>query len=197
MRSLVLAVLIASGAAQAQVATRNPAEVRPGSYAVEPSHTRVVFAVSHMGFTTWYGNFTGVSGTLTLNAANPAASSVAVTIPAASITTTNAVLDDKLKNSAWLDAASYPDITFTSSSVTPTGPGTADIAGKLTLHGFTHPVTLRAKFNGAGTNPLDRAYTVGFDANTVIKRSAFGINTYVPLIGDDVVVTISAAFEKK
>jgi polyisoprenoid-binding protein YceI len=59
----------------------------------------------------------------------------------------------------------------------------------------TKPVTLAVKFNGAGINVLDKNYTVGFEVSGKIKRSDFGVKTYVPLIGDDVDLIISAAFE--
>ena len=60
----VAALFIGSAYAQAPVlsANRNPKVVRAGTYAVEPVHTRVLFSVSHMGFTTWYGDFTSVRG---------------------------------------------------------------------------------------------------------------------------------------
>jgi len=66
----------------------------------------------------------------------------------------------------------------------------------LTFHGVTRPVTLDASFNGAGVNPLDKSYTAGFNATTVINRSDFGVKTYVPLIGDETTLRISAAFVK-
>jgi polyisoprenoid-binding protein YceI len=192
-----LTAMLLSQAALAQVSTRNPADVQAGAYTADSSHTRIVFSVSHMGFSTWYGNLTGATGSLMLDPHNPAASHVDISIPAGSISTTNAVLDGKLKSSAWFDVGSYPVITFKSTSIQPTGPDNADITGNLTLRGFTHPVVLHTHFNGAGTNPLDRAYTVGFDATLQLKRSEFGINTFVPLIGDDVNVAVSAPFEKK
>ncbi|MFC3069272.1 YceI family protein [Phenylobacterium soli] len=176
---------------------REPAAVQAGTYKVEPNHTRVLFAVNHMGFSTWYGNFTHASGGLTLDPAKPEASSLSVTVPTASVETTNTVLDGELKSADWLDAAKYPTVSFKSSKVTLTGPGQADVAGELTLHGVTKPVVLHAKFNGAGVNPLDKAYTVGFEVSGKIKRSDFGVTKYVPLIGDDVDMIISAAFEKQ
>jgi polyisoprenoid-binding protein YceI len=192
--SLSLALV---GAAAAQgPANPAPSQVRPGVYAIEPSHTRVLFSVSHMGFTTWYGNFTGASGSLTLDPSAPSASALTVTLPIASVTTTNATLDAELKSPAWLDAAAYPTAAFRSTHVTATGPRTADVAGELTLHGVTRPIVLKVKFNAAGVNPLNKAYTAGFDATGTIKRSDFGVKTYVPLIGDDVDLIISAAFEK-
>jgi polyisoprenoid-binding protein YceI len=174
----------------------DPAAVRPGVYTVEPSHTRVLFRVSHMGFTTYFGEFTGASGRLTLDPTHPGASALEVSVPVANITTTNATLDGELKSAQWLDAGAYPTMTFRSTSITPTGPSTAEVAGDLTLHGVTRPVVLKAKFNAGGVNMLDHAYTVGFEVTGEIRRSDFGVKTYVPLIGDDVGLIISAAFEK-
>jgi polyisoprenoid-binding protein YceI len=169
--------------------------VKPGAYKVEPSHTRVTFAVNHMGFSTWFGDFSKASGSLTLDPKDPAASQVSVSVPVATISTTNAVLDGELKAADWLDAAKFPEMTFKSTKVTVTGPGKADVAGDLTLHGVTKPVLLHASFNGAGANPLNKHYTVGFEVRGQIKRSAFGVTKYVPLIGDDVELIISAPFE--
>ena len=198
MRLAALSLLLACTAvpASAQVFTTNPASVHSGTYAVEPSHTRIVFSVSHMGFTTWYGNFTGASGTLVLNPAHPSASTLSVTVPIASVTTTNAKLDGELKEADWLNAAKFPDATFKVDRIMP-DKGTAAVAGTLTLHGVTKPVVFTVTFNGAGVNPLDKAYTVGFEVRGRIKRSAFGVTKYVPLVGDDVDLMISAAFEQK
>jgi polyisoprenoid-binding protein YceI len=178
-------------------ANPKPAAAQSGDYAVEPSHTRVGFTVSHMGFTDWYGDFTNVSGGLHLDTRNVAASQVDVTIPVASVTTTNATLDGELRSADWFDANRYPTIHFVSTKVVKTGPRTARISGNLTFHGVTRPATLDASFNASGVNPQSKGYTVGFNAATRIKRSDFGVKTYVPLISDDVTIRISAAFERK
>jgi polyisoprenoid-binding protein YceI len=85
---------------------------------------------------------------------------------------------------------------FHATKITRTGAATATVAGELTLHGVTRPVVLKAKFIGAGVNPLDKSYTTGFAATGVIKRSAFGVTTYVPMISDEVELSINAAFHK-
>ena len=85
---------------------------------------------------------------------------------------------------------------FKAEKITTTGKDTANVTGDLTLHGVTKPVTLKVKFNGAGVNVLDKKYTVGFDATGKIQRSDFGVKTYIPLIGDDLDLIISAAFER-
>jgi len=190
-----LAALPATIHAQTPVANAAPAAVQGGNFKVDPSHTRVQFTVSHMGFTDWYGDFTGITGSLSLDSKAPAKSAVDITIPVAQVSTTNATLDGELKSADWFDAGKYPEIRFTSTKVQPTGARTALIAGNLTFHGVTKPVLLNASFNASGTNPLSKAYTVGFNATTQIRRSEFGVKTYVPLIGDQVTLRISAAFE--
>ena len=175
-------------------ADADPTAVRAGCYAVEPSHTRLQFSLSHMGFTRWYGDLTGASGSLVLDPEDPAAAKVNIALPVASITTTNATLDEELCGPQRLDAEAHPTIRFVSTQVALNSAREATISGELTFHGVTRPVTLSAVFNGAGTDPVAGAYTVGFDATTTIHRSDFGVDTYVPLIGDAVDIRISAAF---
>lgn len=177
--------------------SKDPSAVQSGNYGVEPIHTRVLFAVSHLGFTTWYGNFTHVTGSLSLNPRDPKACKFDIALPIASVTTTNAKLDGELKSAQWFDAAKFPTAHFVSTKVVATGAASADVSGDLTLHGITKPLTLHVTFNGAGVNPLDKQYTAGFDARGVIHRSDFGITKYVPLVGDDVELIISAAFERQ
>jgi len=174
----------------------DPASVPAGTYAIEPSHTQVVFSVNHFGFTTYFGNFSDVSGNLSVVPNNPSAMSVSVSVPVSSVSTTSTKLTDDLKATDWLDAAHYPAMIFRSTSVTPTGKTTADIAGTLTLHGVTKPLVLHATFNGAGVNILDQKQTVGFQLTGTVKRSEFGVAKYVPLVSDEVQLIISAAFEK-
>lgn len=195
LAAAALAALPATIHAQAPVANPAPAAVKAGAYKVETGHTRVQFTVSHMGFNDWYGDFSGATGTLNLDPKALNAAKVDITIPTASVSTTNATLDGELKSADWFDAAKYPEIRFTSTKVTPTGPRTALITGNLTFHGVTKPVVLKAAFNASGINPLSKAYTLGFQATTTLKRSDFGVKTYVPLIGDAVSLRISAAFE--
>jgi polyisoprenoid-binding protein YceI len=173
------------------------AQAEGGAFAVEPLHTRVLFSVSHFGFTTYYGEFSGVSGSLDLDPKNPSGSALNIQIPVASIGTTSAELNSELKDEQWFDTIKYPNISFKATKVTTTGPGKADIVGALTLHGTTKPIVLHAVFHGAGVNPLNKRYTVGFDASAKIKRTEFGVSTLVPLISDDVDIIISAAFERQ
>ncbi len=198
--SAAVALLVASAsfaAAPAGPANTDPKAVQAGSYTVEPYHTRVQFSVSHMGFTDWNGDFSNVNGSLEINPAHVEAAKLDITIPVATVSTTNTKLDGELKSDQWLGAEQYPTIHFVSTKVVRTGPNKAAITGNLTFHGVTKPVTLDATFNGAGVNPLDKSYTAGFNATTKINRSDFGVKTYVPLIGDETTIRISAAFVHK
>lgn len=194
-RGAAFAVLLLT-ATSAIAADTNPTAVQAGRYAVETAHTRVQFSVSHMGFSNWYGDFTGVTGALTLDPKAITAAKVDITIPVASVSTTNAVLDGELRSADWFDAGQHPTIRFVSTKVVQTAPGKADITGDLTFHGVTKPVVLSATFIGAGENPMSKKYTVGFDATATLKRSDYGVKTYVPMIGDETTLRISAAFEK-
>lgn len=127
-----------------QVTSPDPKTVKAGTYKVEPYHTQVSFSISHFGFTDFSGLFSGAAGTLQLDPSAASASKLEVSIPVSSILTTVPVLDDQLKEDQWFDVAKYPKATFTSTKVTPTGKDSATIAGNLTLHGVTKPVTLKA-----------------------------------------------------
>jgi len=191
-----LCALLVAGSAFAQLGSPDPKTVEAGTYTVETYHTRVEFSVTHFGFTSYWGDVSGVTGELVLDPKNAAADKVSVSIPVSSISTTNPKLDGELKSPMFLDGTPYPTITFVSTSVKKTGPTTALVTGDLTLHGVTKPVTLEAKFNAGGANPMSKKYTVGFDAHGKINRSDFGVKTFVPMVSDQVDITISAAFEK-
>jgi polyisoprenoid-binding protein YceI len=181
--------------ALAQTATPTLGSVKAGTYKVESYHTQVGFSLSHFGFTNYAGLFSGATGSLQLDPTHLTAAKLDVTIPVQSITTTIPQLTDELKGAQWFDTAKFPSATFTSTKVVSSSNGEATITGNLTLHGVTKPVVLHAHFLGAGVNPIDKAYTVGFEATTTIKRSEFGVSTYVPAVGDDVQLTIAGAFE--
>jgi polyisoprenoid-binding protein YceI len=178
------------------VPEKDPTKIKDGAYVVEPDHTRVMFGISHKSFTTFYGEFRNVSGTLNLNTKNPAASTFNLTVPVTTISTQIEHLNEELRHKPWLDADTWPTITFKSTSVKPTGPGTADVTGDFSFHGVTKPLTLHVKFNAAGDDPNDHYYVAGFTVTGAFKRSDYNFKTGVPMIGDDIDLNIQAAFKK-
>ena len=190
----LLAIAALAAPASAQIASKDPNAVKAGAYEVEAYHTQVGFSLSHFGFTNYSGFFSNASGALTLDPANLTVSKLKVSIPISSLQTTVSALDSQLKGDQWFDAAKFPAATFVSTRITRTGPDTADIVGNLTLHGITRPVTLKARLIGSGNDPILKAFAVGFGATGDINRSDFGIKPYLPLVGDDVTLTIAGAF---
>ncbi len=175
--TLALAALVSSPVLAQQGPDTNPAQVESGTYSVDPAHTQILFSVSHMGFTTYYGRFANASGMLDLSSKTPNASQLQVEVATDTVSTTSDKLNGELKGAQWFDAQKYPQITFKSVKVARTGQDTAQVTGDLTLHGVTKPVALAVRFNGAGVNPLDKKYTVGFRATGLIRRSDFGMTT--------------------
>jgi polyisoprenoid-binding protein YceI len=164
-------------------------------YTIDPLHSQVLFAVSHFGLSNYSGVLSGVEGAMKLDPTKLIDTQLEVTVATETVWTPVEKLTGELRDPEWLDVAKFPKATFVSKKVTQTGAETADIAGELTLHGVTKPVTLHARFVGAGLNPMKKVYTVGFDATGVIKRTEFGVSKYAPMIGDEVTLTIHAAFE--
>jgi polyisoprenoid-binding protein YceI len=203
MRTLpVLALLLSASAIVAQAPMTPPGSpdtkrVTAGTYKIEPNHTQVVFAVDHMGFSIFRGFLSGASGSLVLDATNPNATRLTVTVPTATVHTTVDKLTGELVEPDWLDAAHFPTATFTSTKVTPGPNDTAMVDGTLTLHGVTKPERLMVHFRGAGTNPYTKTQTIGFDGRISIERSQFGVTKLLDLVSDHVEITISAAFEKQ
>ncbi|MBA5724899.1 YceI family protein [Bombella favorum] len=199
LRAALAAITLSCAApmvASAQVVT-DASQIQPGYYKVEPLHTQVSFSVLHFGFSVFEGLFSGASGVLRLDPNQLESSSLSVSIPVASVLTTNNKLMEELKGGQWLAADQFPKAEFVSVSVKQTGPNDALVSGNLTLHGITYPETLHVHFIGAGVNMLDKKYTVGFDATTTIKRSDFGVKMFVPYVSDDVELRIAGVFEKQ
>jgi polyisoprenoid-binding protein YceI len=185
---------VAAQAGHAPGAPAEAPEVRAGAYKLDKSHAKILWSTSHFGFSTYHGEFTEFDAQLTLNPARPENSRLDVTVDTRSISTNDAALDKHLNAPDFFNTAAYPSATFRSTRVQRTGPATAAVTGDLTLLGTTRPITLAVTFNKAGENPVSKAYTAGFSAEGVIKRSEFGMSTYAPAIGDDVKLTISGEF---
>jgi polyisoprenoid-binding protein YceI len=166
------------------------------TYHLEKTHVDLLFTINHAGFTEKHGSFRDLDATLEYDAAHPESSRVTVTVKTDSLDTANAARDADVKGEKFLDVARYPEMRFVSSKVTREPDQSLRIDGELTLHGVTKPVTLHAKLNKAAPNPFDKRPTLGFSATGSLKRSDFGIATYIPVIGDVITLTIDAEFNR-
>ncbi len=152
---------------EAEAATRSV-------WQLDPTHTLVEFSGKHMMFTTVKGYFKSIRGTIDLDEADPARSSVDVEIDASSLYSGVEARDDHLKSPDFLEVEKYPMITFKSTRVEPLGCDHARVVGDLTIHGVTREVALDTKLTGRGKRP-DGMETLGFEATTSINRKDFGL----------------------
>lgn len=180
---------ITLGLAVASVATLSLA--KPVAYQIDPTHTATVFTWNHFGFSTPSANFSDIQGTINVDNAKPANSSVNVTIPLSSLNTNVKALDEHLKTADFFDAAKYPNITFKSTKVQALGKNKYKITGNLTVKDVTKPVVLDAVLNKQGIHPMTKAEAIGFNATTSFNRSAFGVGAYVPNVDDKITVNIT------
>ena len=172
------------------------ARVAAGTYAVDASHSQINWQVNHFGFNDYFGLFGDVKGTLQIDPANLSAAKVDVTIPIASVATSSQGLTDHLKTADFFNVATYESARFVSTNVMVDGQK-ATIKGDLTMLGVTKPIELEARFEGAGVNPMNKKQTIGFHAASTLRRSDWGMSKYVPMVGDNVKLRISVAFEKQ
>ncbi len=174
-----------------------PAPALPpiSKWSLDPENSSVGFVCKHV-FTNVRGMFHQPSGTVTLDEAKPANSTVNATIEVSSITTGVEERDSHLKSADFFDVAKYPVITFASTSVSRVSATSYAVTGNLTMHGVTKPVTLgvtaSAPFNHAG------GIRRGIEATVSVNRKDFGLRWDYPgegpgvVVGDTIKITIDA-----
>jgi polyisoprenoid-binding protein YceI len=165
-----------------------------GTYTLDPAHTRIGFVARHAMVTKVRGAFNEFEGTATIDGTDPALSHVQVTINAASIDTRNAQRDEHLRGNDFLAMAEYPQITFTSTSVSKTGDDTFEVTGDLTIKGVTNTITVPFEFEGAAKDPFGNE-RVGFEGSVAINRKDYGITWNAALETGGVLVSDKVTLE--
>jgi len=180
-----------NGALVALLALVSSAAFAAEPYQIDPNHTQVEYTYSHFGFSHITGRLNNVEGDFLFDAKDPTKSSIQVHVPINSITVGVPDLDKELLGATFFEADKFPLATFQSTAVTSSAPGKLAVAGDLTIHGVTKPVTLDVTVNKIGTNPMRGVPAAGFDATATIKRSDFGVALYVPNVSDEVTLHIT------
>jgi len=194
---LITALLLGGCAAAARIlypVQLDPLKSKPGIYKLDPTHANIIFAVDHLGFSLHHGRFNQIAGSLELNTEAPEKSRVFIEVAAASIDTNNVELDQMLRDREMFDTANFPIITFESFKLTRIGEKAAAIEGYLTIKGVRKPLAIEATFVGSGINPLTGLATVGFSGKGRFKRSDFGLDRWLPFVGDEVNLILEAEF---
>jgi polyisoprenoid-binding protein YceI len=160
-------------------------------FSLDNQHSYVLWEIEHLGFSKQVGKWY-VDGFVILDKEHPDQSKVEATVNIANIVTGLPELDKHLKGKEFFDVVQFPKATFISNKVDVIDDTSAKVTGTLTLHGIAKPVVLMVKLNKTGKNLINDKTGVGFTATTSIKRSDFGMTTFLPSLGDDVTIQIGA-----
>ncbi len=166
-------------------------------YVIDSKRSEVRFSYV-MGFATQRGRFSRVEGDLQFDESAPQKSEVFAKIATASIETGQPIVDAELMGVNFFNAKDQPLVTFRSRSVKPTAADTAEITGDITVNGITKPVTLDVTL-ASHENPALK-YSAGskeFVAKTKISRSAFKMDSYADMVGDEIDIEIAAIVRPK
>lgn len=165
----------------------------PDTYRLDPVHTRVLFAVEHAGFSQALGTVSGSEGVLAFDTDDWSSATLTVSVPLQRLD----LGDDKWNKAALarnlLDAERHPEARFVSTRVEPVDATHARVIGELTLRGVSHEVALDVTLNAVKRHPMPPfRRTAGFSATATLSRSAFGVDAWPSMIGDQVQLRIEA-----
>ena len=158
-----------------------------GTYAIDPTHSRIGFVARHAMVTKVRGSFNEFEGSGTFDAENPANSSLQLTIQAASIDTRNADRDGHLKSNDFFDMEHYPEITFASTAVEQADAENYRVTGDLTIKGVTKPVTVDFEYSGSAVDPYGNT-RIGLEGKTTVNRKDWGVSWNAALEAGGVLV---------
>ena len=164
-----------------------------GDYTIDTSHSYIGFSARHAMVTTVRGKFSDFSGTAHVDTANPANSTVSLTIKGDSIDTGNADRDAHLRSGDFFENESYPDITFVSTGVE-RDDDEWQVTGDLTIKGVSKPVTIVFEQTGSAKDPFGNT-RVGFEGTTSVNRKDWGITWNAALESGGVLVSDKVKLE--
>ena len=167
-----------------------PAAASVETFELDPVHTRVAFRIDHAGLSSAIGTFSGSTGQLRFDPDDWSTATLDVSIPLASLEIGDAKWREKVLDRTFLDADRQPAARFVSTRVEPGPAGSARVVGQLTLRGVSREVALDVKLNALKRHPMTLRRTAGFSATATLSRSAFGMDAWRNVVGDEVELMI-------
>ncbi len=165
-----------------------------GTFAVDPSHSRIGFVARHAMVTKVRGSFNDFEGSAQIDGADPTKSSVQVRIQATSIDTRNADRDNHLRSNDFFDMATYPELSFVSTAVEVAGDDTYRVTGDLTIKGVTKSVAVDFEYTGSVVDPYNNL-RIGLEGSVVVNRKDWGIVWNAPLEAGGILVSEKITLE--
>jgi polyisoprenoid-binding protein YceI len=199
--------LITAGALAALAAA--PAAAQSVTYAVDITHSSVVFSANHIGYTNVFGMFREWGGEFTFDPAAPEKTTVKIEVKTESIDTNDRRVqaqggrrgrDEHLRSADFFNVKEFPTMTFQSTKVEKTGEKTGKLHGNITLLGQTKPVVFDVTFNKVAPHPVpayNKVMTSGFSIRGTIKRTDFGMKFGVPAVSDEIALFIEIEAQEK
>lgn len=167
-------------------------------YEIDPVHTRVVFDIDHAGFSRAIGTLSGSQGSLQFDADDWSTAKLDVIVPMQRLDMGDSGWSAAVFAPRFLNVKRYPEARFVSHRVERTSDDTGSVCGDLTLHGVTHPLCMRLKLNRIARYPLPPfRHTAGFSATASLRRSDFGMDSWLSLVGDTVELRIEAELVRR
>lgn len=162
-------------------------------------HSQLGFTVTHLGINDVSGTFNDFDVNVKSSKPDFSDATFELTAKTASIDTRVEARNNHLKSADFFDVATYPELTFKSTSLKKKGKNSYALSGNLTLHGITRPVTMNLKYRGTTQNPMSKATTAGFQLDGVIKRSDFNVGPGFPstMVSDEVRIKADGEFTQK
>ncbi len=183
-------------------ATIQEAKTQTTTWNIDPVHSAAEFKVKHMMISNVKGQFTGLTGSLSLDEGDIAKSLVQATIEAASINTREPQRDAHLKSADFFDVEKFPTLTFKSTRVSRIGDGELQLTGDLTIHGVSREVVLKVEGPSSPTKDPWGGVRIGLSATTKINRKDFGLTWNTALetggivVGEEVAITLELELVK-
>ncbi len=164
-------------------------------YAIDPVHSGITFKIRHF-FTNVPGSFGDFEGTLWIDESDMTRNKVKASIKVAGVHTHNEKRDEHLRSDDFFDDEKYPVMEFVSTGWVAVNDSTYTVTGDLTMLGKTKSVTLTAHNLGFGEN-RNGVRMNGWTVTGKLKRSDWGMNYGIPVIGDEVEFEISVQAHKQ
>lgn len=191
---LATALVVLAPMASADETGAHELQVEPATtWQLDPVHTRVLFAISHAGFSQALGTVSGSEGVLRFDPQDWSRTQLQVSVPLDRLDLGDAAWNRAALAGNLLDVKHHPAARFVSTSATGPDPGHAQVCGELTLRGVTRPLCLDITVNAIKRHPLPPfRRTAGFSATATLSRSDYGIDAWPSMIGDQVTLRIEA-----
>src|SRR5438309_8432468 len=169
----------------------------PGTWNLDPVHSRVDFEVSYLAGT-FKGEFHEIGAELSVDGERASLEGVA---KVASVDVRDENLSAHLQSPDFFDAERHPELRFAAQNIRLDGDGKVSVDADLTIKGVTKPVTV----SGTVTEPIADPYgndRIGVNLATKIDRTDFGVDWNNPLpsgepsLANDVTILAELQFVK-